>query len=302
MMDGLDRVVEVSVRNVAAGLKAIRSVPVDVMIDFGPWPRLEALYSFFSRTSFTIGFRTSGQHRHFGYDLTVGHSSNVHELENFRELVRALGVKTGRLPSLKSPKTGILSELPYVVFHLWPGGRRKELKQWANDKWVQLIEEFVACGMNVMLTGAPSDSAPNDSIIHRVKSCARGRVSNVAGISLQETAALLAGSRLVVSVNTGVMHMSAALGVPLVGLHGPTSSRRWGPISERAIAVTSPLGGCGYLNLGWEYPAHPPACMECIGFETVRDACFSVMKKEPMNPHLDLPTNSFEGIPDETRR
>jgi ADP-heptose:LPS heptosyltransferase len=302
MMDGLDRIVEVPVRNVAAGLKAIRSVPVDVMIDFGPWPRLEALFTLFSKASYTIGFRASGQYRHYGYDLTVDHSSKVHELDNFRRLVCALGVKAIRLPSLNSPQNGKHADSPYVVFHLWPGGRRKELKQWPSERWIRLIDEFVAFGVKVVLTGAPSDCISNDSIIHRLQSRARGFVRNAAGISLPETAAMLAHSCLVVSVNTGVMHMSAALGVPLVALHGPTSSQRWGPISERAIAINSPLHGCGYLNLGWEYPTQPPACMECISFETVRDACLAIMKKEPRSPLVELQSSSFEGIADETRR
>jgi heptosyltransferase III len=301
MMDGLDRVVEVSVRNVAGGLRAIRSVPVDVMIDFGPWPRLEALYTLLSRASFTIGFRSSGQYRHFGYDLTVDHSPNVHEIENFRQLVRPLGVKTVSLPSLRRPQIGALLSSPYVVFHLWPGGRRKELKQWPSERWVKLIEDFVARGMKVVLTGAHSDSRCNDEIIGRMQPCARGFVSNIAGVSLPETAAMLAHSCLVVSVNTGVMHMAAALNVRLVALHGPTSSLRWGPISERAVAVNSPLEGCGYLNLGWEYPARPPACMECIPYETVRDACLAVLRKDLGNPHLELPRKSLEGVANETR-
>jgi heptosyltransferase-3 len=280
MMDGLDRVVKVSVRNIARGIRAIRSVPVDVMIDFGPWPRLEALYTILSRASFTIGFRTPGQYRHYGYDLTVDHSPAVHELENFRQLVRPLGVKTVSLPSLRRPRIGTLLDSPYVVFHLWPGGRRKELKQWPSERWVKLIEEFVARGMKVALTGAHSDSGCNDAIIGCLQPCARGFVRNVAGVSLPETAATLAHSRLVVSVNTGVMHMAAALDVPLVALHGPTSSRRWGPISERAITVNSPLEGCGYLDLGSEYPTRPPACMECISYEAVRDACRSSIGME----------------------
>jgi len=74
--------------------------------------------------------------------------------------------------------------------------------------------------------------------------------------------------------------MAAALGVPLVALHGPTSSRRWGPISERAIAVDSSLDGCGYLHLGWEHSPHPLACMECIPYETVRGACRSILAKQ----------------------
>ncbi len=280
MLDGIDKVVSVPIVNPLAGIRAVRAVPVDLMLDFGQWPRLEALFTLFSKASYTVGFRTQGQHRHYGYDLSVEHSSDAHEIENFRRLVGALGVTTGSEPFLRRPPTGLPSAENYAVFHLWPGGMRKELKQWPSERWLQLIEEFAGWGLQVVLTGAHPDYGSNEEIIHRLQPRARGLVRNAAGASLQETAATLEHSRLVVSVDTGVMHMAAALGAPLVALHGPTSSKRWGPVSERAIVVDSPASGSGYLNLGWEYLPQPPACMECIGYEVVRGACRAILEKE----------------------
>jgi len=280
MLDGVNVVIKVPIVNIAAALRRVRSIAVDVMVDFGQWPRFDALLTLFSKASFTIGFQTRGQHRHYGYDATVEHSSHAHEIENYRRLLRAVGVKTGNPPRLPTPSPGALAATNYAVFHLWPGGRRKKLKQWPDENWLALVEEMASLEMEVVLTGAPADRDGNDAIIERVRPDARCFVRNAAGLSLQGTAAMLAYSRLVVSVDTGVMHMAAALGVPLVALHGPTSSRRWGPISERAIAVDSPLDGCGYLNLGWEYSPRPLTCMECIPYEAVRDACRSVIEKQ----------------------
>jgi ADP-heptose:LPS heptosyltransferase len=280
MLDGVDEVVEIPTLNIAAALRRVRSIAVDVMVDFGQWPRLDALLAQLSRASFTIGFQTRGQHRHYGYDATVEHSSHVHEIENYRRLMRALGVKTGNPPRLRPPSPDASSAANYAVFHLWPGGRRKKLKQWPDERWVALVEEIASREMQVVLSGALADRAGNDAILERVRPSAGRFVCNAAGSSLQETVAMLAHSRLVVSVDTGVMHMAAALGVPLVALHGPTSSRRWGPISERAIAVDSPLDGCGYLHLGWEQSPRPLTCMECIPYEAVRDACRCIIEKQ----------------------
>jgi len=280
MLDGVDQVVELPLVNLAAAWRRVRSIAVDVLVDFGQWPRFDALLALASRASFTIGFRTRGQHRHYGYDATVEHSSHVHEIENYRRLVRALGVKTGNPPRLRTPSSGPALAANYAVFHLWPGGRRKKLKQWPEEKWLALVEEFACREMEVVLTGAPADRDGNDAMMERVRPYARRFVRNAAGLSLRGTAAMLAHSCLVVSVDTGVMHMAAALGVPLVALHGPTSSRRWGPISERAIAVDSPLDGSGYLNLGWEHSPRSLTCMECIPYEAVRDACRSIIEKQ----------------------
>jgi heptosyltransferase-3 len=280
MLDGIDRVVSVPIGDPPAGIRAFRSVPVDVLLDFCQWARLGALFTFFSKARYTVGFLTPGQHRHYCYDLSVEHSSEVHEIQNFRRLVGTLGIETGNSPFLRTSPDGLRSIRNCAVFHLWPGGMRRQLKQWPSDRWLQLIEEFAGWGLQVVLTGARHDYINNEEVINRLQPWTRGNVTNAAGESLQEMATTLASSRIVVSVDTGVMHVAAALGVPLVALHGPSSSRRWGPVSKNAVVVESRLPGCGYISLGWEMASRPLACMESIRYENVRDECLAILEKE----------------------
>jgi len=275
LLDGIAQVVRVPSGNPLRGIAAMRSVKVDVLLDFGQWSRLEALYAAFARASYTLGFRTANQYRHSVYDRSVEHSANQHELENYRDLIRALGVKTQHPPSLKSPLDGQpdTTVAPYVVCHPWAGGRRRELKQWPAEEWSRLITEISEWGLHAVLTGGPADHHQNEKIISNLPAYSRVTTSNAAGLSLKRSTEILAGARLTVSVNTGVMHLAAALGVPVVGLQGPTSSKRWGPIGKNTIAIDSTSALCGYLNLGWEYPADPPPCMETVSYDAVRDAC-----------------------------
>ncbi len=289
MLDGLNGVVKVPISNLIQGVRAVRSVPVDIMLDFGQWPRLDALLTLLSRATFTIGFRTPGQYRHFGYDLEVEHCSQVHEIQNFRQLVRALGIETENVPSLRVPRSKMALSRDYAVFHLWPGGRRRDLKRWPSERWLQLMDEFARWGIEVVLTGVPSDFDANRDLISRASAATRSFLRNAAGLSLQETGETLAGSCLVVSVDTGVMHMAAALGVPLVALHGPTSGKRWGPVSKRAIIIEAPVPECGYISLGWENISPAPACMECIQYEEVRKACQTLLGKGSEHLRVERP-------------
>jgi ADP-heptose:LPS heptosyltransferase len=296
MLGGVNRVIEVPILNPVAAMSTIRSIAVDVMVDFGQWSRMDALLSFLSRSRFTIGFRTSGQCRHYGYDLAVDHSSMVHELDNFRRLVHPLGAHARNIPVLRAPERAPALAREYLAFHLWPGGRRKQLKEWPTNGWLRLVEEFASPEMGVVLTGSPSDRRRNDDFIARVAPRARAFVLNVAGSSLQRTAAILASASLVVSVDTGLMHLAAALEVPLIALHGPSSSKRWGPISQIATVVETPIAGCGYISLGWEWLPNAPACMEGIRFEIVRDACLVTLEKR--NNLLSNPmANAGCGLP-----
>jgi ADP-heptose:LPS heptosyltransferase len=68
--------------------------------------------------------------------------------------------------------------------------------------------------------------------------------------SLMRTAALLKRCNLLVSNDTGIMHLGAALGIPAVGLFGPNSPRYWAPLGPRATYVYDTKAPCSpCLNL-----------------------------------------------------
>ena len=87
LFQGIARVVDVPLTQPLRALAAIRSEPVDVMIDIGQWPRWYALLCAASRSGFTIGFETPGQARHYAYDAPVSHGRDVHEVVNFQRLL-----------------------------------------------------------------------------------------------------------------------------------------------------------------------------------------------------------------------
>jgi ADP-heptose:LPS heptosyltransferase len=274
LIDGV-RAVPLRLSSPVAAVRTIRAERLDVAIDFDQWPRVEPVYCLLSGARWTAGFRSPGQHRHHAFDAHVEHSDAVHELDNYRRLARLLGVESQRQPRLRPPGVVPAEELPpspYAVLHLWPTGVRSELKEWPWERWRALTHELVARDLTVVLTGSPADAARTNEFAASSGTLAP-RLVNVAGkYDLAQVVDLLSGSRCVVSVNTGVMHLAAATGVPTVGLNGPTSERRWGPVAERAVSVNSTLDGCGYLHFGWEYRGRREDCMLGISVDRVLDA------------------------------
>jgi ADP-heptose:LPS heptosyltransferase len=278
----LDLVVLLDIFNPISAIRQTRQQDLTVLLDFGPWPRLNSIIAAFSGAEFIAGFKTRGQHRHFAYDVAVEHSSSRHELENFRQLARVADAEPRHMPSLRcgsrSTVQGLRGRQGYIIFHMWPGGTGSTHKEWPQPRWQALGEALVHDGYGIALTGSREQFRLNEELIAGLNPHARPSIANIAGCNFSDLANELHRADLVVSVNTGIMHMADALSASLVALHGPTNARRWGPVSPTSISLESPLPGAGYLDLGFEFPRHVPDCMSALSFDTVLTACRAALR------------------------
>jgi heptosyltransferase-1 len=135
-----------------------------------------------------------------------------------------------------APAGDALPDRPYVVF-LHATSRADKL--WPEAHWRALIAAFAAAGFAVLL--------PWGTVAERTRSerLAAGTTMAVvpARQSLLALAGLLARALLVIGVDTGLVHLAAALGAPTVALFVATDARLAGV--ERASAQARDLGGVG---------------------------------------------------------
>jgi ADP-heptose:LPS heptosyltransferase len=256
-------------------IRRIRSERLDVLLDFTSWQRLTAFYTLMSGARFTVGFRTAGQHRGRGYDLSVEHRADQHEVENFRDLVRAIGFKAGLEPQVQVPAAAgrpLIQARDIVVFHPWASGTRSWLREWPEERWIALAEQLAEPETVFAITGAPSDRQRMEPLLLEMAAAGLKAEAFVGTDGFISLAHLLRRARVVVSVNTGVMHLAAVLGAPTVSINGPNRNGRWGPMGDRAIGVEAPGEGCGYLHLGFDFDGKATDCMERITVEMVLSA------------------------------
>jgi ADP-heptose:LPS heptosyltransferase len=279
LLDDVDEVVALPIRRPLAAIRAVRERHLDIMIDFGMWPRLEALIAVLSGAKWVTGVRTPGQHRHFAYDAIVDHSDQ-HEIVNYRNLVAPLGLRSTRLPSLSC---GAGCETPldekYAIFHLWPGGSNAIERSWPEERWLELGKGLTSRGFTIVLTGGPDDVTRTNELLDAWSKNSPGGIvaRSIAGIKAEETIVWLRHARGAISVNTGLLHLAAAVGTPVVALNGPTSGVRWGPLGPHTRCVSSPMVPSGYLNLGWETDRRFETCMEAITTSSVLAAWDDLM-------------------------
>jgi heptosyltransferase III len=279
LLPPVDKMHVISVTDPARAVALLRSMKQDVLIDFGPWPRISAILTALSNASFAVGFKTNGQYRHYAYDLTVEHSGKIHEFENHANLLASIGVPRPAWPRI-APSAAARRRIreerskPYIVCHPWASGFKSEMREWPNGHWQELAAIVAQRGWEVVFTGGPADIAKSKTLFEGIASIEK--VHDAAGLySLDETAALLEASDSVVTVNTGVMHLAAAINAPIVALHGPTDPVRWGPLSDNAELLAPNSPDVAYLNLGFEYPKEAKPCMDLIEVDRVVAALFS---------------------------
>lgn len=269
------------IRDIPGITSHLRAARYDILVDTGQWARISALVSAASGAKCTVGFETAGQRRHYALDRTVLHRNDVHEVENFLALGKALFPDLDGPPVIRVPRTPSVARpaLPdhNVVFcHMWPSGLKSHLKEWPPEYWADLALRLLEAGYAPVFTGGPGDGAATDSFLaEHVHPHARGGRSavSVAGkISLPDLAYAIRGAAAVVSVNTGTMHLAALAGAPTVGLHGPTNPLRWGPVGPKTQSLVPETGHYAYLDLGFEYPENAEPVLRHLSVSAVCDA------------------------------
>jgi len=186
----------------------------------------------------------------------------LHDLDQNRALVRALGIETGRDPrcAFRFPDGEAarvrerlrLGDAPLLAIHAgcspafpekrWPAGRFGEVA-------ASLARE---AGLRAVVLGGPGE----ESLTAEVRAAAGESSVSAMELSLVERAALLSAARLFVGNDSGMMNLAVALGVPTVGVFGPSEWVRSAPAGARSRTVRLGLDCSPCWGL-----ASPPACV-----------------------------------------
>jgi heptosyltransferase I len=128
---------------------------------------------------------------------------------------------------------------PCVVLH---PSARWETKLWETDRWRAVATSLAGEGAGVVVTGGPADATMAAAICDGLRPAPR----SLAGrMSLKALAAVLRSADLMITVDSGPMHIAAALGTPVLALFGPTDPARTGPLGPgRVLRVPLPCSPC----------------------------------------------------------
>jgi len=169
---------------------------------------------------------------------------------------------------------------------LIPGvGRHRSNRAWPETFWKELIPALLAVDatVEIVLLGGPEEVALTERLLKQCPESDQPRLSVACGSqSIEATACLMAGCDLLIGGDTGPLHLAAAVGVPVVGLFGPTNSQRTGPQGKNPLnTVLTPPDELACWPC--EQPTCPLsgeeelACMRSIPVEWVVAACRRIL-------------------------
>ena len=225
----------------------------DVALDFNGTDRAAGM-AFLSHAEVRAGYakRAKKFPRSLIFNRTCNASlTELHTVDHMAALLETLGIEIedgdavsdsgmnvppGEMQAAEAllAERGIESGDPYVVVH--PGTARVE-KYWLAERWAAVIDHlFRERGWKCVITGGAD--AGERAHIAALRSASRVPVVDLSGrINLLRSAAVIAGARLALGVDTAAMHLAAAFEVPQVVLYGPTNPYHWRPRHSAARVV-----------------------------------------------------------------
>lgn len=217
---------------------------------FGPWAAILAVLSGAQRR---LGF---GKESYPGFmtDTVPGQHwdehDHKHEVDYCLELAQAAGaiIEPGdRIPRLfVDPQVsrqveqllqqeGWRADKPLIACHV--SSNNGQSKRWPIPYWATLMDRLIReDAANVVLTGAPGDLPLIERITQRMH---ESPLMMAGKTSLPQLAALLQKADLLITGDSGPMHIGTAVGTSLIAIHGPTDPALSGPVSPKATVLRS---------------------------------------------------------------
>ena len=265
-------------REMKSFLRDLRDREYDLVIDFHGLFK-SAMLVFLSRGKRKIGYDSYQELSGLFYGEKIPEDMTKHAVDRYLDFPKYLGA------TISSPAfhiaigeenrkkvdgilalhriTGLFVALNPVAY--W------DTKLWDDERFAALCDRIgESYGIPVVLTG---QNAPS---LEKIRSLTQREVINLEGqTTLKDLAELYRRAVLLITTDSGPMHLAAAVGTPVVALFGPTDPKRTGPYDSRHMVIREPLS-CAPC---FRKTCREMTCMKNITVDAVFKAVESVLRQ-----------------------
>lgn len=253
----------------------IRRRKFDLVINLHANERATAIAAF-SGAGKIVGFSAKG----FGlfFDCVVKENKDIHQVDAYLEVVKTIhsgGFDNQGLEMWLDKATEERAEIvwnnlftsPSKIIGINTGGSWPT-KRWTKTGFAQLADGLLEKGYGIAFFGGPMDVADVEEIVSIMKHGQHEKLVMFTGkTSLLEMASLVKKCEVLVTGDSGPMHIAVARKVPVVAIFGPSDSRRFAPYRQESNVIKI---GCACQPCGKHSCTIGHICMEQITVEMVR--------------------------------
>lgn len=257
----------------------IRKGRYDLVINLHPNERASVLAAF-SGARQIAGFSAKGLGMFF--EQRLHERKDIHQADAYLEIGRTLGLqiynqglemRVDELSEQKADKlwleSGLLPETKVVGLN--PGGSWPT-KRWTIDGFAELADMVQQDGYRAVFFGGPMDKQMADDIVQKMRTIP---VVFTGSVNLRELAALVKKCAVLVSGDSGPMHIAASQGISVVAVFGPSDPVRYAPyhVAHRILKTELACLACG------EHKCEHHTCMKNILPAQVYTAVIETLRK-----------------------
>ncbi len=222
-----------------------------------------------------------------------------HQAQYWLDLVALLGASNCARPAFvarESPPSESTpsSAKPIVVMHSGSGGY-SVARRWSLAGFAEIANGLRArCGAEIILVGRPEDNSDSvqDLLVQKP-------INLVGKTTLPQLADVIARADLFIGADSGVMHIAAATGTPVLSIFGPSNPDAWSPwaVGSRVTVLRSGVecSPCSYVGheIGARDGCAARTCMKLVRPNQVLEAAEQLLSSETLTVKVaSQPTNA----------
>ncbi|MDD5409898.1 MAG: putative lipopolysaccharide heptosyltransferase III [Methylobacter sp.] len=183
----------------------------------------------------------------------------------------------------------------YAVLHPHP---QWTYKQWTVDGWVEIGHYLKEIGVKLVLSGGPAKEEI-DYVANIQRQLPEDTINLAGQVSLAQLAYIITQAKLYIGPDTGITHLAASTGIPVIALYGPTNPVKWAPwpvdyhqninpfhkvgtqqvnnvflVQGKGICVPCHQEGCNRHRLSQS------DCLNRLSAKKIQDIALSILQKE----------------------
>jgi 3-deoxy-D-manno-octulosonic-acid transferase/heptosyltransferase-1 len=254
-----------TLKEIKSFIKTLRQRDYDMVIDFHGLLK-SSMIVFLSRGKRKLGYDSMQELSGLFVNEKIPEDMSKHAVDRYLDFSRYLGAKTDVvnfvLPESSDTEEKIkrlmrehhLEDKKFVAINpvaYW------DTKLWSDEKFAHLAEMiYQKFNMKIVFTGGEKEP------IDKITSLMTTANINLGGqTTLPELACLYKKAQMLITTDSGPMHLAAALGIPVIALFGPTDPARTGPY------------GPGHTIITAETPCSPCFLKKCSTKKCMKDIC-----------------------------